>query len=109
MTSVVLPFPAGAYTTALIDWVFWFAWLVINMLVFLALRNLIFSKGQLQMELLAAYIKRNKLSLRDFGSKLGVSHCSVRNWIRGIYMPSLKQAIAIEKETKGFVSVYSWK
>lgn len=58
------------------------------------------------MKKLQKYLKTNKV--KPLAQLLGVTQVTVYNWKKGATIPSVRQAILIDRLTKGQVDVYSW-
>lgn len=61
------------------------------------------------MRKLNSYMRENNLTLAKFAKKIGSTAATVQRWTSGNARPSIRLAIAVERETKGAVSVYDWK
>lgn len=57
---------------------------------------------------LKEYLKKNGIMQNFFADKVGTTPSVIDRLIRLGYVPTLKLALAIEKETKGKVSVHDW-
>ncbi len=57
---------------------------------------------------LAQYIKKNGLLINCFADRVGATPAVLSRILNLGYVPSLKLALSIEKETKGEVSIHSW-
>ncbi|HEY5306621.1 MAG TPA: helix-turn-helix transcriptional regulator [Pseudolabrys sp.] len=56
-------------------------------------------------QLLAALIEAEELTLEAFGAKVGVSDVTVHRWVKGKARPSYEKACEIARATGGKVSV----
>lgn len=54
---------------------------------------------------LKTWMKRNGITFRDMGIKVGVGHTSIYKYCSGDRTPKYNTAVKIEKITKGDVSV----
>lgn len=60
--------------------------------------------------LLAAYLEKNKLSLRGFASKVDAPVALVWRWTKpGEGKPGIEYAFAIESATRGAVPAKAWR
>lgn len=60
------------------------------------------------MSKLRAYLDRHDIRQADFAGRIGSTQGMVSRLITGAVLPSLKMAIAIERETGGEVPANSW-
>lgn len=60
------------------------------------------------MKKLIDYLEYTGIKQLVFARKLGTNTTTLHNILRKGLMPSLEIAVAIERETKGKVSVYDW-
>lgn len=60
------------------------------------------------MNKLAEYLDFTGIKHAVFAKKIGTTTTTLHNILRKGLTPSLKLAIAIEKETKGKIRVYDW-
>lgn len=58
------------------------------------------------MKKLKTYLKFNKV--KPLAKLLGVTQVTVYNWKKGATIPNVRQAILLDRLTKGQVDVYSW-
>jgi DNA-binding transcriptional regulator YdaS (Cro superfamily) len=58
---------------------------------------------------LAAYLTKEKLSQSEFGRRVATSGAVVCRWVAGQRTPTTRFALAIERATKGAVTVESWE
>ncbi len=54
---------------------------------------------------LSQYLESKGLHYSDFAAKLGVAPSTVHRWLAEKYHPSLAQAAAVERATKGAVKL----
>lgn len=57
---------------------------------------------------LASYLDRADIRQADFAARVGASQGAISRLSQGKYAPSMKLAVAIERETNGEVPVSSW-
>lgn len=57
---------------------------------------------------LKRYLKRAKLSQRQFALSTGSQEGQVSAWVRGIRRPSLDEAFRLESVTKGAIPASAW-
>lgn len=57
---------------------------------------------------LKTWLKRNKVSCKDFAKLLGLEISTVYKYRDGTRIPSLPVALKIEKTTRGHVKVSVW-
>lgn len=55
------------------------------------------------------YLEKEGLKLEKFAKKIGKSRVTLYRWLNGITMPDELQQKAIEKITKGQVTLKDWK
>lgn len=56
---------------------------------------------------LEQYLTANKISQTDFATKIGISRQGLHNLLRGA-MPKIGTMLAIDRATKGAVTVKDW-
>lgn len=57
---------------------------------------------------LKAYMKDNKLTVVDLAKRWKTPNITVYAWARGSATPSLRNALRIERLTRGDITVYDW-
>jgi DNA-binding transcriptional regulator YdaS (Cro superfamily) len=56
------------------------------------------------MKIIMAYMKRHRLSQKEFGKRVGTSQSMVSQWLTGRRPIGAERAVAIERRTKGEIS-----
>lgn len=57
---------------------------------------------------LEKYIEETGIKKNFLCKKIGITPATLSNILAGLYSPSLKIAVAVDKYTEGKVSVYDW-
>ncbi len=57
---------------------------------------------------LKEYLKKAHITHRGFASDVGISTSTMHALLNGKHLPNLRDAVAIEKRTRGYVRVQDW-
>lgn len=61
------------------------------------------------MNKLAKFIAQNRSAVSMINKKTGISKAVLYKWAKGSSTPRVTHAIEVERATRGFVSISSWK
>ena len=60
------------------------------------------------MKKLLSYMKKNNTTLSAVAKAAGIPYVTMYSWKRGVCLPSIANAMKVEKATKGGVTLYDW-
>jgi DNA-binding XRE family transcriptional regulator len=57
---------------------------------------------------LKEYLRKSHITHRGFASDVGISTSTMHALLNGKHLPNIRDAVAIEKRTRGYVRVQDW-